>query len=182
MPSILIHTERVDALYLLESECYKTSSTLRDLGNSLRHFGFDTKEICKYNVSSSKYSIQNTFEQISAMTECLKVIQTKLDEKMIWLDKLVKKQCLRAVQIMFDERRWIGEIAKNQSDLNTLSKDEQKAVNTLFEVVDEKKVWIDELIKKQYDSKKLTKDEQKGVNALFDEVKQIHTLIMSDIR
>ena len=45
-----------------------------------------------------------------------------------------------------------------------------------------KKVWIDELIKKQYDSKKLTKDEQKGVNALFDEVKQIHTLITSDIR
>ena len=83
---------------------------------------------------------------------------------------------------MFDERRWIGEIAKNQSDLNMLSKDEQKAVNTLFEVVDEKKVWIDELIKKQYDSKKLTKDEQKAVNALFDEVKQTHTLIMSDIR
>lgn len=182
MPRILIYTERVDALYLLESECYKTSRILRDLANSLRHFGFDTKEICEYSVSSSKYSIQNDLEQISAMTECLKVIQTNLNEKMIWLDKLVKKQCLKAVQTMFDERRWIGEIAKNQSDLNMLSKDEQKAVNTLFEVVDEKKVWIDELIKKQYDSKKLTKDEQKAVNALFDEVKQTHTLIMSDIR
>ena len=125
LPSIQIQTELVDKIYALESEYFKTHKALTNAANSLQSFGFDTQEICKYNVSASKYDNQSTLQQISSMQEHLKVVQTELIEKAAWLDELVARQD---------------------------------------------------------DFKKLSKDEQKAVNALFDEMKQIHTLIMSDLK
>lgn len=111
LPSILTQTELVDMMYLFESECFKTHKALVNAANFLQSFGFDTQEICKYNVSASKYDNQSTAQQISSIKEHLQGVQAMLAEKTVWLDELLARQ----------------------DDFKKLSKDEQKAVSALFD-------------------------------------------------
>lgn len=164
MVGIQMQADFTDEIYALESECFKTSEALRVLAKSLQRFGFDTKELCEYSVSASKYDLAEygkySFEEISLMKEHLQGAREMLMfiEKTAWLDELAQrhnafdklsKEDKYSVSALFDEAKQIHTlITSDFVDFNI----KWKATQTLIDEAKARFVPIDEVRKMLYKS------------------------------
>lgn len=116
MPGIQMQTDFIDNIYALESECFKTSEALRALAKSLQGFGFDTKELCEYSVSASKYDIDydlGVSKEIQLMKEHL--------------------QGVREMLMFIKKTAWLDGLAQRHNTFDKLSKEDKESISALFD-------------------------------------------------
>lgn len=115
MPGIHMQTDFIDNIYALESECFETSEALRALAKSLQGFGFDTKELCEYSVSASKYDIDydlGVSKEIQLMKEHL--------------------QGVREMLMFIKKTAWLDGLAQRHNTFDKLSKEDKESISALF--------------------------------------------------